>query len=263
MAKYSIGKKLASLLPSEPDQEEKLRARRELGIEGLAEGESLMNTATFSRVHIEAVLEGARSMAEEPVDELILEEIATEPPAPHDGQRAETGPPADPVEVAELERAMMAAKDRDEVAGLALRIATYYVKAAALFVVHRGIVSGLRSAGDGVSTGIEAVMIPDDSECVICRPVETGKLARGGPSFGQVDSLVLRAMGRSDAKEMLVLPVPIGGRVVNLLYADNGGETLPDTGVGALRVLALGVAEAYERLISERADEARDESESG
>ncbi len=33
MAKKSLGKKLASLLPKEPDQEEKLRARREFGME--------------------------------------------------------------------------------------------------------------------------------------------------------------------------------------------------------------------------------------
>ena len=252
MGKKSLGKKLASLLPTEPDQDEKMRARRELGIESLAEGESLMNTATFSRVHIEAVLEGGRTLAQEPVDELILDELATEPPTDRQRRRSDSGQPTDPVEVAVLEREMMSAKSRDEVADLALRIATYYARAAALFVVHRGIVTGLRSAGDADATGIEAVMIPDNVESVLCRPIETGKSARGLAPFGEVDQRVLRVMGRDETKEMLVLPVPLGGRTVNVLYADNGQETLPDTGVGALRVLALGIAEAYERLIQER-----------
>jgi hypothetical protein len=260
MAKDSGGKKGSSKLPAEPSQDEKLRMRQELGIQGLPEGEELMNTATFSRVHIDRVLEarrldeGASLEDDEPMDELVLEKVATELPVRGLGRRPDTGPPADPVEVAALEREMMSAKERDEVAELALRIATYYAKAAALFVVHRGLVAGLRSAGEGLSTGIEAVMIPADSESVICRPIETGKLARGGESLGAVDERVLKAMGRSDASEMLVLPVPIGDRVVNLLYADNGDATLPDTSVGALRVLALGVAKAYERLIFERKD---------
>ena len=260
MGKYSIGKKLASLLPKEPDQDEKIRARRELGIESLPEGESLMNTATFSRVHINAVLEGVRSLAEGPVDELTLEEVATEPPGSQRRRRSDAGQPTDPAEVAALERAMMSAKDRDEVAELALRIATYFAKAAALFVVRGGIVAGLRSAGDADVAGIEAVMIPDSVESVICRPIGTGKIARAGAPFGDVDKRVLRAMGRDDAVEMLVLPVPLGGRIVNVLYVDNGHETLSDTGIGALRVLALGIAEAYERLIHERKDGTRDES---
>ena len=252
MGKYSIGKKLASLLPSEPDQDEKMRARRELGIESLAEGEALMNTATFSRVHIAAVLEREQSLDEEPVDELLLDEIVNEPTSPLRRRRTDAGQPVDPTEVATLEREMMSAKGRDEVVDLALRIATYYAKSAALFVVRGGMVSGLRSAGDGSGPGIEAVMIPDTAESVICRPIAASEIARGMPPFGEVDVRVLRAMGRDAAAEVLVLPVPLGGRIVNVLYADNGDETLPDTGVGALRVLALGIAEAYERLIRER-----------
>jgi len=252
MAKDSIRKKLASLLPSEPSQEEKIRARRELGIEGLGEGESLMNTATFSRVHIAAVLDQEDSSPAEPVDELLLDEIVTEPSVQGGSPVPIGGRPVDSVELAGLERAMMSAKSRDELAHVALRIATYYAKSAALFVVHRGIVSGLASAGDGEPDGIDTIMIPEQSESVLCRSVQTRRPVRGGPDFGEVDRRVLRAMGRRDVKEILALPVPIGDRVVGVLYADNATETLPDTGAGALRVLALGLAEAYERLVQDR-----------
>jgi hypothetical protein len=243
---------------ADTEREEQLRARQEAGIQGLREGEELMNTAIFSRVQIDAALK-ARSLADggepipaEPEAELLLEEITTELPVHGADRRPTKQPPADPVEVAALEREMMTAKERDEVAELALRVATYYAKSAAIFVVNNGIVAGLQSAGDGNNAGIEAVMIPADAESVICRPIATGKVCRGILPLGEVDARVLKAMGRTDAKEVLVLPVPIGERVVNLLYVDNGAETLADTSVGALRVLALGVAKAYERLVLER-----------
>jgi hypothetical protein len=256
MAKDPSKKKWRLKRAPDPDQEEQARVRQELGIQALPEGESLMNTQAFSRLQIDAALSQARAdggvpPADEPDDELMLEEITTELPVRGQGHHAATRVPADPAEVAALEREMMAAKERDDVAELALRIATYYAKAAAIFVVNNGIVAGLRSAGEGSTSGIEAVMIPADAQSVICTPVATRKFSRGTPQ-GEVDGRVLRAMGRSSAKEILALPVAIGERVVNVIYADNGAESLPDTSVGALRVLALTVAKAYERLILER-----------
>ena len=67
-----------------------------------------------------------------------------------------------------------------------------------------------------------------------------------------MDARILRAMGRGDARDRIVVPVSIGGRVVNLLYADNGADALGATSVAALQALATRVASAYERLIVER-----------
>jgi hypothetical protein len=267
MAIYSGGsKKKKSKPPVEPDYDEQLRIRRELGIQGLPDGEELMNTAIFSRVQLDAALKGrkisegpepdaAETNADTADGELVLEEITTELPTPGASPRPSARPPAHPGEVAALEHEMMSAKDRDEVVDLALRIATYYARSAAVFVVNGGLVAGLRSAGEGLAVGIEAVMIPVDSDSVICMPAQSGKVCRKRTPLGEVDGRVLRAMGRSDVKEVLVLPVPIGERTVNLLYADNGGDSLPDTSVGALRVLALGIAKAYERLVETRDDD--------
>lgn len=258
MAKESSKTKARSKRSMEQDHDEQVRARRELGIQGLPEGEELMNTAIFSRVQLDAVLksralaDGVAPDAIEQDEELLLEEITTELPVRGQGRRPRMSRPADSGEVAAIEREMMEAKERDEVAELALRVATYYARSAALFVVNRGIVAGLCSAGEGLPAGIEAIMIPTDSESVLCRSAATGKLTRGEAPLGDVDARVLKAMGRGEVKQVLVLPVPIGERVVNLLYVDNGAETLPDTSVGALRVLALGLAKAYERLIVER-----------
>jgi hypothetical protein len=66
-----------------------------------------------------------------------------------------------------------------------------------------------------------------------------------------MDARILRAMGRGDARDRVVVPVSIGGRVVNLLYADNGPEALGATSIAALQALAACVAAVYERLIIE------------
>jgi hypothetical protein len=53
-------------------------------------------------------------------------------------------------------------------------------------------------------------------------------------------------------QEIAVLPVALSGRVVNLLYADNGPEALGDASVAALTSICARVGAAYERLIRER-----------
>jgi hypothetical protein len=243
-----------SKLQDDPDFDEKLRMRRELGIQGLPEGEALMNTAAFSRMQIDAALSQAKADAGDTAsgaDEVQLEETTPQPPTADADRCRAAGPPASPVELAALERDMMSAKERNVVTHLALRVATYYARSAAIFGVDSGLVAGLGSAGDGTPGGIEAIMIPMDADSLICRPISTGKPARKRTPLGEVDGRVLRALGRSDAKEVLVLPVQIAERVVNLLYVDNGPEPLPDTSVGALRVLAVILAKAYERVGAE------------
>jgi len=50
----------------------------------------------------------------------------------------------------------------------------------------------------------------------------------------------------------MLLPVAIRGRVVNLLYVDNGLDVIAVTAEAALRALARVVAEAYENLLIAR-----------
>jgi hypothetical protein len=63
---------------------------------------------------------------------------------------------------------------------------------------------------------------------------------------------VLRALGRASAREIALLPVPVRGRVVNLLYVDAGAAPLAETALGALSVLTVCIARSYERIILSR-----------
>ena len=257
---------------NEPDEEQKreqeARTRREFGLETLTDDEELIDDTTFSEMHDELSkvrLDGldthpvldelgaagpADSMNEE--DELLLEEIATELPSQTEVLVEDCGAPADSAVVAALERRLADAKDRDEVAAVTLRIARYHARVAALFVVNQGLVAGLRGSGEGLEERLEGIMIPTSADSLMARPLATGQPVRGVAARGSVDRRVLHAMGRDAIRELAVLPIRIGERVVNLLYVDNGSEPLAKTSLAALRVLCAAVGRVYERLILER-----------
>jgi len=256
---FKKSKKGLSAEDEERQREEALETRAEFAIEGLTADEELLDDDTFSKVHDE--MKNARGGGDDfetegtsdpEDDELLLEEVATELPAQTSNEAEVLSAPADGVEVAQLERALVAAKDRNQVAALTLRIARYHARAAALFVLNRGLVAGLRGAGEGIETRIEGIMIPAEGETMMARALESGKMVRGLVPTSPLDQRMLRAMGREGASDIAVLPIRIGKRVVNLLYVDNANESLPNTGLGALRILCAGVGQVYERLILER-----------
>jgi hypothetical protein len=253
--------------------------REEFGIETLTDDEELIDNVTFSQIHNRLAMArddceaGRLARAAEPAsgapagmpeeDELLLEEIATELPTQSREALEASRPPADAAEVAVLERMLLAAKDRSEVSELTLRIALHYARVAALFVYSRGLIAGLRGAGQGLEERLEGIMVPADAESMLSAPLEAGRMVRGQPPPQPVDQRLLRAMGREGAKEIAVLPIAIGRRVVNLLYVDNGLEALSDTSLGALRVLCSGVGRVYERLILEAKQANRGGAEQG
>jgi hypothetical protein len=71
-----------------------------------------------------------------------------------------------------------------------------------------------------------------------------------------------KALGKRANTNAAVLPVALRGRVVNLIYGDNGasGQVRPD--LGELMVLLQKVPRAYLRIIRKRLAEARQAAES-
>jgi hypothetical protein len=116
--------------------------------------------------------------------------------------------------------------------------------------VHRGIIQGL--CADGLSARPDAVLFPAGAESVFGAVAASARPFRGAPRAGGLDARILRALGREHVQEIAVLPVTLSGRVVNLLYADNGPEALGDASAAALSAVCARVATAYERLIRER-----------
>lgn len=187
----------------------------------------------------------------EQASELVLEDIAIgeEPPAPIAPERARLVAPATPGEVAALEAQLEGANERDDVVDLALRIALAYCSCAAMFVVRDGVVAAFRAVSASGVSALDGVALPIATPSLFTRPAISGLPFRGPPPHDGTDGRVLEAMERALVHEVSMLPVAIRGRVVNLLYADNGADPLGDTSVAALAALAKTIGRAYERLI--------------
>ncbi len=228
----------------------------------LAEGEELSSELLFATTAEATPLADraeAGSARKESIDESLLEEIVLveEVPAdlasPFSAASPATSPrlPTGPGEISALEALLQGADDRDEIIDLGLRLGAAFAPAVALFIVRNQLVTGHRALAFGIASRLDTILLPADMPSIFTQPAVTNHAFRGRPPHDGMDGRVLEAIGRSDAQEVLIQPVSIQGRVVNLLYADNGADALADTLVAALRTLAETMGAAYERLILE------------
>lgn len=226
-----------------------------------------MDPATFTSLQPRLTLarEAAVGAPSAVQAELIeLTEIARPDPAPprvvpSDASRPTHGPtrsPASPAEAATLEAEIDRAAGPDHVARLAAYLARAYAPAAALFLVHRGMIAG--SCSEGLAGRAEGLLVPASAPSLFADVIVSGQPFRGAPPEGGLDGRIFRALGRQHVEEAVLLPIAIGDRIVNLLYADNGLEEIGDASVAALGAVCQRVSRAYERLILARKRAARD-----
>jgi hypothetical protein len=215
--------------------------------EPLADGEELIDEDSFAKLHEDLVLRASESGVgvARASDEVSIDE----PPEVEPPPAIVRAPAADSGEVARLEAALEHSANRDEIAGLTVRIARGYARAAGLFLIHAETVVGVAGADDELGRRIQGVVIPVTTECSLAAVAKTGEGFRGAPPRDGIDARVVAALGRSEARELLLLPIRIRGRVVNVLYADNGPDACGATSEAALRALCDAAARAYERLI--------------
>lgn len=162
-------------------------------------------------------------------------------------------PPRSPHDVAALEARMANAESRTEVAHTALRLARGHCETAALFIAHRGMLHGFCGVGGSLhGQDLQAIYLPASSRSCLGRAATDGAPYRTRQPDGEVNIRLLRALGRHEVFEVAALPIRIRGRVVNVLYADNGPDPVGDTAFAALVTLAERVGAAYENLILRR-----------
>jgi hypothetical protein len=231
----------------------------------LPPGEELTDAKTFFALHstIAAPLERpADARAVTPAHGPALAEIGSRPPvrcsaparaACFDREGPSEGssrPPASPAAAAALEAEIDRCNCREHVARLAVHLARTYAPAAALFQVHRGVIEKTCSEGSAING--ERLQFPADAPSLFADVAASGESFRGAPPEDALEKRVLRVLGRQHVREIVVLPIAIRGRVVSLLYADNGPEALADASVAALAAVTARVSSAYQRLILER-----------
>ena len=156
------------------------------------------------------------------------------------------------------------ATHRDQIADAVIDLAGGRLGAAGLFIVRAQAAigwRGLSAEGKRLSGGaFEQLALPLGGSSVLQACFDTGKVHHGvSPSAGKpIERQIWAALGVKPAdepEEMLVVPVLLKKRVINLIYGHGPGRGITATHVIELTDLAELISEGYERLIrAARAD---------
>ena len=145
----------------------------------------------------------------------------------------------------------------DEVVDAVLALSLRYFRRVVFFIVREPWVLGWSGLGEGMDrTLASSLRIPLDQPSVF-RGVSRDKtvfIGRFPPE--EENQRFLKTLGKRANTNAALLPVALKGRVVNLIYGDNGasGQVKPD--LGDLIVLVQKIPRAYLRIIRKRVAEA-------
>lgn len=152
-----------------------------------------------------------------------------------------------------------AALTRDEVVDGVLSLSLRFFKRVIFFIVREPWVLGWSGAGEGMDRALAASLrIPLDQPSVFRTVSRDKTVFIGRFPVEDENQRFLKALGKRPQTNAAVLPIALKGRVVNLIYGDNGagGQVKPD--LGELLVQLQKVPRAYLRIIRKRLAEARE-----
>jgi hypothetical protein len=142
--------------------------------------------------------------------------------------------------LAELDRV----SSRDDVVRVACRACLAVSRGAAFLALRKGVFRGWDGAGDEVtSAGIRSLWVPASNPSLLNEVLHTGRMFHGAHGQTAADHLFRAAFG-SHGRDVVIVPVMIGSRMVGVLCAnDPSGDTTP------VERVAAAVGKAFERLI--------------
>lgn len=223
-------------------------------------GPDLMSEADFQALYAAAAHGGVQNVpgaGEEAVDEADLPQIAGV--AIDEGAPA-AAPPAPelaPVTFAQAQEALDHVIDRDGAAQAVVRFAAGGSRRALLFQVQGDSAIGWMAAGAGMPPGVAravALSLAAPSPFKLVRDSRSHFLGR--LPVDAATAPFLQAIGGAPRTAAL-LPILAAGRVVNILYADNGPDQHASPELGELLIVAQKAGRAYEALIAERRSASR------
>jgi hypothetical protein len=157
-----------------------------------------------------------------------------------------------PMTFSEAQAAVQGAADRDGVAKALIRCAASGFQRALLFQVHGESATGWMAAGASLpprAVPAIALSLATPSAFKLVRDSRSHFL--GPLRVDAATAPLFEAMGGAPRTAAL-LPILAVGRVVNILYGDNGPDQHATPELGELLILAQGVGRAYEALIAQR-----------
>ena len=201
-----------------------------------------------------AAFAGGSMVSNDEILAALQTEASTRTPAPLDSialaPAVEPEPP--PLRFEDAVASLAGVADRNAIARTVLRFARSRFRRAVLLTVHGDLAEGWDGAGDGLSAQAVARVRVRVSQPGVVHTVVTSRAHFLGP-LQKTDQNVnlLRALGRGAPKSSFAMPILARGRVVNVLYADDGRGALVDpAGIGELLILAAKIAQSYEALLA-------------
>jgi hypothetical protein len=157
-----------------------------------------------------------------------------------------------PLGFQEAVRFLEGVAERGAIAHTVLRYARSRFKRAVLFTVQHGEARGWVGMGDGVTLeGVRRLRLSLAAEGVVAKVVSTMSHCLGPLPRTQANVRLLKELGGGVPKSAFVIPILALGRVVNVLYIDNGrGELVDPSDLGELLILATRIAQGYDALAS-------------
>jgi hypothetical protein len=178
--------------------------------------------------------------------------FAVEEPAPP--VAAAPAPAAPAVRAAPVARdpyeVLAAPSDREQIASALIEIARRVVSRAVLLQVKGEVVSGWKASGEGLTDGSVSQLSVTLAEPSLFKDVVEDKAFYKGPVL-QVpqNNRLLVALGGAYPQEAVAYPLVIKGKVVGVLYGDNGQGAMITGDVGRLASLMVKASMSLEILI--------------
>ena len=178
-----------------------------------------------------------------------------------DTRRKDAPPRAVPRDPESASALLDTASSRDEVVEAVVALAGGLFRRVVFFIVREPWVIGWTGAGEGMDRALAASLrVPLDLPSVFQTVTRDRSLFIGRFPPEEENQRFLAALGKKPNTNAAVIPVVVRGRVVNLIYGDNGPGGNVKANLGDLLVQLQKVPRAYLRIIRRRVAETRDVS---
>lgn len=229
-------------------EEEFARMTQDVGMAAPASGAAEEDVVLIGDV---ADDESEVMLLDEEVVDLVAEPAPASPAAPAPAAPAvDDSLPLRRLTLAQATKALQNVEDRDQIARIVLGFASGTFKRTGLFLVRPDMVMGWDAAGQGLSRDVvERLMVPLNVPSVFKLVCDMRAHFLGAIPKSPVNSRFLKTLGGEPPKSAFVIPILFKGKVVNILYGDNGPGTDATYDIGELLILAMKIPQSFEDLI--------------
>ena len=201
-------------------------------------------SAKTAKVPTMAVLEPSQAPIVETMSIAETMASARRPPSPFD----------------DIERLLERQSDREVIGQILLRTLSVAFKRCALFKVHRGVLRGWLSRGQGFDPKLFAGLELSLEDSSIFRHLQQGSEIYIGPlPHSPAHRRMACTWGGDLPKDCLMMPIRVRDHMVCVVYVDNGTAGLQQPDVDGLRTLVHRASLAFEWCILRKKSQQQDE----